>query len=175
MLVCRDWYHRRTVNSPMTPDGEVEPKAAAMGSTWASRNRLRLVLYAGLSRVRAVAPFTDPSARWCGTRDWLKQSVTGTRFGFRLLIQTLCFASVSTCFGKLRLRHVLLRYRQPSPARRRHHKPPPLQPQPRCRRSRRRYSRVGLHPLPLPHSQAQRSRELSGLPLQSILHGEEVP
>ena len=61
----------RTVNPPMTPDGEVEPRAAAMGSMWAFRSRLRLALYAGLSRVRAEPPCTDPYARWCGTRGWL--------------------------------------------------------------------------------------------------------
>ena len=61
----------RTVNPPMTPGGEVEPRAAAMGSMWAFRSRLRLALYAGLSRVRAEPPCTDPYARWCGTRGWL--------------------------------------------------------------------------------------------------------
>ena len=61
----------RTVNPPMTPDGEVEPRVATMGSMWAFRSRLRLVLYAGLSRVRAEPPCTDPYARWCGTRGWL--------------------------------------------------------------------------------------------------------
>ena len=61
----------RTVNPPMTPDGEVEPGAAAMGSMWAFRSRLRPVPYAGLSRVRAEPPCTDPYARWCGTRGWL--------------------------------------------------------------------------------------------------------
>ncbi len=61
----------RTVNPPITPDGEVEPRAAAMGSMWAFRNRLRPVPYAGLSRVRAEPPCTDPYARWCGTRGWL--------------------------------------------------------------------------------------------------------
>ena len=50
----------RTVNPPMTPDGEVEPRVAAMGSMWAFRSRLRLVLYAGLSRVRAEPPCTMP-------------------------------------------------------------------------------------------------------------------
>jgi hypothetical protein len=52
----------RTVNPPMTPDGEVEPRAAAMGSMWAFRSRLRLVPYAGLSRVRAEPPCTMPLA-----------------------------------------------------------------------------------------------------------------
>ena len=61
----------RTVNPPMTPDGEVEPRVAAMGSMWAFRSKLRFVPYAGLSRVRAEPPCTDPYARWCGTRGWL--------------------------------------------------------------------------------------------------------
>ena len=61
----------RTVNPPMTPDGEVEPRAAVMGSMWAFRSRLRPAPYAGLSRVRAEPPCTDPYARWCGTRGWL--------------------------------------------------------------------------------------------------------
>jgi hypothetical protein len=72
----------RTANPPMTPDGEVEPRVAAMGSMWAFRSRLRSVPYAGLSRVRAEPPCTDPYARWCGTRGWLSESVTGTRFCF---------------------------------------------------------------------------------------------
>ena len=61
----------RTVNPPITPDGEVEPRAATMGSMWAFRSRLRPVPYAGLSRVRAEPPCTGPYARWCGTRGWL--------------------------------------------------------------------------------------------------------
>lgn len=61
----------RTVNPSITPDGEMEPRAAAMGSMWAFRSRLRLASYAGLSRVRAEPPCTDPYARWCGTRGWL--------------------------------------------------------------------------------------------------------
>ena len=61
----------RTVNPPITPDGEVEPRVAAMGSMWAFRGRLRPVPYAGLPRVRAEPPCTDPYARWCGTRGWL--------------------------------------------------------------------------------------------------------
>ena len=73
---------RRTVNPPMTPDGEVEPRAVTMGSMWALRGGLRPVPHAGLSRVSAEPPCTDPYARWCGTRGWLSQSVTGTRFGF---------------------------------------------------------------------------------------------
>ena len=72
----------RTVNPPITPDGEVEPRAVTMGSMWAFRSRLRPVPYAGLSRVRAEPPCTDPYARWCGTRGWLSESVTGTRFDF---------------------------------------------------------------------------------------------
>ena len=48
----------RTVNPPMTPDGEVEPGVATMGSIWAFRSRLRPVLYAGLSQVRAEPPCT---------------------------------------------------------------------------------------------------------------------
>jgi hypothetical protein len=63
---------RRTVNPPMTPDGEVEPRAAAMGSMWALRDGLRPVPHAGLSRVSAEPPCTDPYARWCGTRGWLQ-------------------------------------------------------------------------------------------------------
>jgi hypothetical protein len=55
----------------MTPDGVVEPRVAAMGSMWTFSGRLRLVPYAGLSRVRAEPPCTDPYARWCGTRGWL--------------------------------------------------------------------------------------------------------
>ncbi len=62
---------RRTVNPPMTPDGEVEPRAVAMGSMWALRGGLRPVPHAGLSRVSAEPPCTDPYARWCGTRGWL--------------------------------------------------------------------------------------------------------
>ena len=71
----------RTVNPPKTPDGEVEPRVVTMGSMWAFRSGLRLASYAGLSRVRAEPPCTDPYARWCGTRGWLSESVTGTRFG----------------------------------------------------------------------------------------------
>jgi hypothetical protein len=52
----------RTVNPPMTPDGEVEPRVATMGSMWAFRGRLRPVPYAGLSRVRAEPPCTMPRA-----------------------------------------------------------------------------------------------------------------
>ena len=74
----------RTANPPMTPDGEVEPRIAAMGSLWAFRSRLRSVPYAGLSRVRAEPPCTDPYARWSGTRGWLSESVTGTRLCFLL-------------------------------------------------------------------------------------------
>lgn len=61
----------RTVNPSMTPDGEVEPRASTMGSMRAFRSWLRLASYAGLSRVRAEPPCTDPYARWCGTRGWL--------------------------------------------------------------------------------------------------------
>ena len=61
----------RTVNPPITPDGEMEPRVVAMGSMWTFRSRLRPVPYAGLSRVRAEPPCTDPYARWCGTRGWL--------------------------------------------------------------------------------------------------------
>ena len=56
----------RTANPPMTPDGEVEPRVAAMGSMWAFRSGLRPVPCAGLSRARAEPPCTDPYARWCG-------------------------------------------------------------------------------------------------------------
>jgi len=42
-----------TVNSLMTPDGEVEPRVAAMGSMWALRKVLRPVPHVGLSRVCA--------------------------------------------------------------------------------------------------------------------------
>jgi transposase InsO family protein len=73
---------RRTVNPPMTPDGEVEPRAVTMGSMWAFRSGLRPASYAGLSRVSAEPPCTDPYARWCGTRGWLAESVTGIRFCF---------------------------------------------------------------------------------------------
>jgi hypothetical protein len=38
----------RTVNPPKTPDGEVEPRAATMGSMWAFRIGLRLVSSRGL-------------------------------------------------------------------------------------------------------------------------------
>src|SRR5215204_4767365 len=41
----------RTVNSPTTPAGEVEPRADPMGSMWAFRSRLRPDPYTGLSRV----------------------------------------------------------------------------------------------------------------------------
>jgi hypothetical protein len=58
----------RTVNPPKTPDGEVEPRAVAMGSMWAIRGGLRSVPHAGLSRVCAEPPDTDPYVRWCGTR-----------------------------------------------------------------------------------------------------------
>ena len=61
----------RTANPPMTPDGEVEPRVASMGSMWTFRGRLRPAPYAGLSRVRAEPPYTDPYVRWCGTRGWL--------------------------------------------------------------------------------------------------------
>ena len=61
----------RTANPPMTPDGEVEPRVAAMGSMWAFMSGLRPVPCAGLSRARAEPPCTDPYARWCGTRGWL--------------------------------------------------------------------------------------------------------
>ena len=71
----------RTVNPPMTPDGEVEPNAVTMGSMWALRGGPRPVPHAGLSRVCAEPPCTDPYARWCGTRGWLSESVTGTRLG----------------------------------------------------------------------------------------------
>ena len=71
----------RTVNPPKTPDGEVEPRVVTMGSMWAFRSGLRSVSHAGLSRVCAEPPCTDPYARWCGTRGWLSESVTGTRFG----------------------------------------------------------------------------------------------
>jgi hypothetical protein len=71
----------RTVNPPLTPDGEVEPRVVTMGSMWAFRSGLRPVSYAGSSRVRAEPPCTDPYARWCGTGGWLSESVTGTRFG----------------------------------------------------------------------------------------------
>lgn len=70
----------RTANPSKTPDGEVEPRVVTMGSMWAFRSRLRPVPCAGLSRVRAEPPCTDPYARWCGTRGWLSKSVTGTRF-----------------------------------------------------------------------------------------------
>ena len=70
----------RTVNPPTTPDGEVEPRVDTMGSMWALRSGLRSVPHAGLSRVRAEPPDTDPYVRWCGTRGWLSKSVTGTRF-----------------------------------------------------------------------------------------------
>jgi hypothetical protein len=70
----------RTVKPPKTPDGEVEPRVVAMGSMWAFRSELRLASYVGSSRVRAEPPCTDPYARWCGTRGWLSESVTGTRF-----------------------------------------------------------------------------------------------
>ena len=66
--VLTAWW---TVNLPLTPDGEVEPRAAAMGSMWAFRKRLRSVLYAGLPRVRAEPPCRDPYAGLCGTRGWL--------------------------------------------------------------------------------------------------------
>lgn len=71
---------RWTVNPPMTLDGEVEPRAIAMGSMWTFRNGLRSVPHVGLSHVCAEPPCTDPYARWCGTRGWLSESVTGTRF-----------------------------------------------------------------------------------------------
>ena len=58
----------RTVNPPMTPDGEVEPRVVTMGCMWAFRSGLRSVSHAGLSRVCAEPPCTDPYARWCGTR-----------------------------------------------------------------------------------------------------------
>jgi hypothetical protein len=61
----------RTANPSITPDGEVEPGVAAMGSIWAFRSRLRPIPYAGLSRVRAEPPCTAPYARWCGPRGWL--------------------------------------------------------------------------------------------------------
>ena len=71
----------RTVNPPTTPDGEVEPRVAAMGAgakrrqpqatMWAFRSGFRPVPYAGLSRVCAEPPDTDPYVRWCGTRGWL--------------------------------------------------------------------------------------------------------
>ena len=38
----------RTVNPPMTPDGEVEPRAAAMGSMWAFRSRFSACSLRGL-------------------------------------------------------------------------------------------------------------------------------
>jgi hypothetical protein len=69
----------------MTPDGEVGPRVVTMGSMWTFRSGLRPASYAGLSLVRAEPPWTDPYARWCGTRGWLSKSVTGTRFAVRLL------------------------------------------------------------------------------------------
>ena len=61
----------RTVNPPTTPECEMEPRAVTMGSMWALRGGLRPVPHAGLSRVRAEPPDTDPYVRWCGTRGWL--------------------------------------------------------------------------------------------------------
>jgi hypothetical protein len=72
----------RTVNPSKTPDGEVEPRVVTMGSMWVFRSGLRSVSHAGSSRVCAEPPCTDPYARWCGTRGWLSQSVTGTRFSW---------------------------------------------------------------------------------------------
>jgi hypothetical protein len=74
----------RTVNPPKTPDGEVEPRVVTMGSMWAFRSGLRPVSHVVLCRVCAEPPCTDPYARWCGTRGWLSESVTGTRFAYQL-------------------------------------------------------------------------------------------
>ena len=44
-----------------------------------AQDGLRPAPHAGLSRVCAEPPDTDPYVRWCGTRGWLSESVTGTR------------------------------------------------------------------------------------------------